>query len=78
MAAGLFMDYLHGLPGCFQTRFPGRVALVGHQHLVDQSQFVWQQTIESIFQLKSGLPNWLRLTHAHVLALVGTVRAMPD
>ena len=27
------------------------------------SELVWQQTIESIFQVQGALPNWFRLTH---------------
>jgi hypothetical protein len=46
---------------------------VWHKQLVNLSEFVWQQTIESIFQLQSALPNRLRLTHA--LALVAAERA---
>jgi hypothetical protein len=36
-------------------------------------QLVWQQTVESIFQLQVTLPNWFRLTHA--LALAAAARA---
>jgi hypothetical protein len=38
------------------------------------SELVWQQTIESIFQLQDSLPNEFRLTHA--LALAAAARAM--
>jgi hypothetical protein len=36
-------------------------------------ELVWQQTIESIFQLQGPRPNWFRLTHA--LALAAAARA---
>jgi hypothetical protein len=40
------------------------------------SQLVWQQTIESIFQLQGALPNLFRLTHA--LALAAAAPATPS
>jgi hypothetical protein len=44
------------------------LAPVWYEQLVHVSEFLWQQTIESIFQLEGALPNWLRLTHALALA----------
>jgi hypothetical protein len=52
------------------------LAPVWHEQLINVSEFVRQQTIESIFQLQGALPNWLRLTHA--LALVAAERATLD
>jgi len=52
------------------------LAPVWYEQLVSLRQFVWQQAVESIFQLKITLPNWLRLTHA--LALVAAERATLD
>jgi hypothetical protein len=52
------------------------LAPVWHEQLINVSEFVRQQTIESIFQLQGALPNWLRLTHA--LALVAAEQATPD
>jgi len=51
------------------------LAPVWHEQLVYLSKLVWQQTIESIFQVQGSLPNWFRLTHA--LALVAAARATP-
>ena len=52
------------------------LTFVWHEQLVHVSELVWQQTIESIFQLQVTLPNWIRLTHA--LALVAAERATLD
>jgi len=41
---------------------------IRHEQLIHVCKLVWQQTVEPIFQLQSVLPNWLRLTHALVLA----------
>jgi len=59
----------------FQSFSSDWLTSVWHEQLVHVRELVWQQTIESIFQLHSALPNWLRLTHA--LALAAAARATP-
>ena len=57
----------------FRTFRSDWLVSIGNQQLIHVSELVWQQTIESIFQLQVPLPNWFRLTHA--LALAAAVKA---
>jgi hypothetical protein len=60
----------------FQSFSSDWLASIGNEQLIHVCQLVWQQTIESIFQLQDALPNWFRLTHA--LALAAAARATLD
>jgi hypothetical protein len=68
MAAGLFIVHSQGWICWFRSFSSDWLTSIWHEQLVHLSQLVWQQTIESIFQLQGALPNWLRLTHALALA----------
>jgi len=59
----------------FRTFSSDGLAPIGDEQLIHLRELVWQQTVESIFQLQGALPNWLRLTHA--LALAAAAQAMP-
>jgi hypothetical protein len=52
----------------------GWLTPIRHEQLTHVREFVWQQTVESIFQLESAVPNWFRLTRA--IALAAAARAM--
>jgi len=67
------MVHFRGWIRCFRSFSSDWLASVWHEQLVHVSEFVWQQTIESIFQVQGALPNWFRLTHA--LALAAAARA---
>jgi hypothetical protein len=69
------MIHSQGWIRCFRSFPTNWLASVWHEQLVRLRQLVWQQTIESIFQLQGASPNCFRLTHA--LALAAAARATP-
>ena len=51
------MVHFQGWIRCFRSFSSDLLTSVWHQQLVHVSELVWQQTIESIFQLQGALPN---------------------